>query len=302
MGFGQIKHLLPAGAHAHAEKAARADGQQGLHQVVARIGGIGERIQKGQQTAQTVRLEDGQGHGAGAGQDHGEEQIDEARAPGQTHEEQNAGHHHGAAEVGLQQQQAAEQARHGKGRDDAPAEGLDQCLLGTHEIGQIQGQGDLDELHGLQVHGPQWDPALGAVDGRRQGRQGQQEQEQGQEDGRILQFVEPAAGHEGRAPEHEAPAAGKNQLALEKVVFVTVDLLGHDTAGRQHHDEADGQDDEHQGEQPPVEAFKTHFAQGTRDAPALGSGFFLFLFLPAQEHVLHARLPTMRLKSLPRST
>ena len=195
-------------------------------------------------------------------------------------------------EIRLEQQKKAEQARHRKRRNDPAAEGLDEVLLGAHEIGQIQGHGHLDEFHGLHGKWPHGYPALGAVDGGRQGRKRDQQQQQRQKERRILQFVQPVARQQGSHPQGQQSYAGKGDLPFEKVVFVPVLDFRHDAAGRQHHDEADGKNDHRKREQPPVKAAGQRFfrhAGKHRGCLAL-----------AKIVLLHARSPTMRLKSSPR--
>ena len=101
--------------------------------------------------------------------------------------------------------------------------------------------------------------------------------------------------HSRGAPEGHAAARGKEQLTLEKVVFVAVDLLGHNAAGREHHDQTDGQDGQHDGEQPPVKG-----GAGTLFRSP-GKGAAGFALLGFGKTVFHASLLTMRLKSSPRA-
>ena len=236
-----------------------------------------EGVKKGQQTAQAIRRGNGQRHSARHGQRQSEEQIDKARAAGNAHEEQNAGQNHGAPEIRLQKQQETEKPRYRKGRNDPPAERLNQVLLGAHEIGQIQRQRYFDELHGLDAHRPQRNPSLGAVDGMHQRRKRDQQQQQRQENCRILQPVEPLTRHQSRNPQTDAPRAGKKQLSLEEIVFIAAGFLGHDAAGRQHHDQTDGQQDQRQRQQPPVKAARRRI-QRARQRAALAVFTFALVY------------------------
>ncbi len=86
MRFRQIKHFLLAGPHAHSEKTAGADGQQRLHQLIAGIMRVPERIEKSRQALHAVGSCDSQGQSSGSGHAQGKKDVDEARASGDAHE------------------------------------------------------------------------------------------------------------------------------------------------------------------------------------------------------------------------
>lgn len=48
---------------------------------------------------------------------------------------------------------------------------------------------------------------------------------------RILQLVQPVARQQGSGPKREAAQRGERQLPFEEIIFVAVDLLGHNAAG-----------------------------------------------------------------------
>lgn len=130
MRFRQVEHFLHAVAHAQPEKTAAAQRVERLHQLIAGVQRILEGIEEGQQAAHAVWGHHDQ-HGGGAqSQPECQKEIEKTRSANQAHEEQQRNHDHGSAEVGLKQEQAADNPGHGKGRNDALDEGLtSSCLV-----------------------------------------------------------------------------------------------------------------------------------------------------------------------------
>ena len=263
MRFRQVEHFLHAVAHAQPEKTAAAQRVERLHQLIAGVQRILEGIEEGQQAAHAVWGHHDQ-HGGGAqSQPECQKEIEKTRSANQAHEEQQRNHDHGSAEVGLKQEQAADNPGHGKGRNDALDEGLYQLLLGAHEIGKIQHQGDAREFHGLQGKAPDRNPAARAVDPEAERRNTGQQQEKGKKKRGIGQTVDDAAGQPRGGDQRYAPCAREDELPLEKQVLVSGQPLADDAAGGKNHEQADAQQRKHHGRQPPV-----HGAHGLGFRPA----------------------------------
>ena len=257
MGLGQMEELHLARPQPLAGQAAGAEGQEGLYQMIPFIRGMGKGIAERQQAPDTVFLLGDQPIGSAAGQPGGEEEVDEPRASGQAHEEEQKDHQGRAAEVRLPEKKGADGGCHEKGRNNPLAETFDHGLLGAHKIGQIEHQGDFDEFHGLQTENPQVQPALRPLHPYPQRGQGGDKQKKGQGQGRILKAMENGSRQDGRNAHSRHPQGGKKRLAPEKVVGVRLDALSGDAAGGKNHHQAEGDQYRRDGQKPPVRLPRT---------------------------------------------
>ena len=113
MRLGQVQELLDAGAQAHAEPLAAAEGDQRVRQLVALAQRIGPRIEEGGEALQRGTAPPRRCAPSANGSSSREA---EEQAPVEAAEEQDAERdrhdHDERAEVGLEQQQAADRHHH----------------------------------------------------------------------------------------------------------------------------------------------------------------------------------------------
>jgi hypothetical protein len=155
VGLGEVEELLPRLADTPAEEPARAQGQPGLDDLKAAAPGIGPGVEEHGDAAQAIRRDPhrqrqqrqrGRGHGrevapAGAAEiEHGE---------GDGHERE------AGPEVRLGQDQRGQRGGHGQGRQEAPPHVAQLVAPPGQEGGQVDHQGQLGQLGGLERHRPQ---------------------------------------------------------------------------------------------------------------------------------------------------
>ena len=246
MRFGQVEQLFDAGAKADAEPLAAAEGDQRMRQLVALAVGILPGIHEAENPLAPI----------GRGPDHDDEaDRQQQQQPAEdahvdAAEEEDAGgngeNHHEGAEVGLLQQQEADQDHDDRHRPEAAQQAAHVVKLARSVVRGIQHGEQFHQFRWLQIHGTEADPALGAID--RAADKGHQHQEQQHEAGEEQpgRSLLPHAQRnlEGHHARDEADDE-EHRVAIEEVrrlVAGKAAALGHRNRGGIHHHQPEQQE------------------------------------------------------------
>src|SRR5471030_959359 len=244
------EELLVALAQADAERAAGAEAKERLDRLIAVDLRIFPRVQESQHPLQAItRMPDQEG-------DHRSSRADEreeVREPRARHEEQREGHaaeDDGGAEVGLPEQERAEEAEHHQVRQEADGEDADALLLLRQRPRKPQHQRDLRDFAGLENQWSELHPTPGAAGGVAETRRVQKgEERQRDDDQRNGENFEPAIAELHRDEERGEAGDGADGLPLEEPEAVAQARAGIDGRCAVDHDHAEGEQEQHGAEQ-----------------------------------------------------
>ena len=159
MRLGQVEHLLPALAEADAPQPPRAEGDERLHELEPDAARVERGVQEGEEPLRPVagsrRLEEDERQG----REDGHREVPYADAAREEHQEEEADRQRRGAEVRLEQEQPRHQANHHAVRHDADREVRYPLALLAERARQVEDQGHLGRLRGLQAEGTDVQPA-----------------------------------------------------------------------------------------------------------------------------------------------
>ena len=190
-----------------------------------------------------------------------EQRAEQVADPGPGREEQREEQeeqHDAGAEVALGEAEHDEHAGDEEVREEADGEEPHLLPLPGERVGQVEDQRHLGHLGRLEAHRPEVEPAPRPAGGAADPRdEHQHEREEGDEEERDGQDLEPAVARlDHRGEQGDADGAG-DQLALQEVELVVDACLGGDRARRVDHHRAERREQQHRPEEHPVDAGRT---------------------------------------------
>ena len=255
MFLGQIEILLPALAEAEAEKAARADRIQRLHDLVAGLAGIGKRVAPGHDALVHIGHEFGGEKQQRARAAHADEQVRELDAADKHHHDRKRHDDDGRRQMRLEHQQADDDDRDDHERHDTVAERLHLLFIGADHAGEKQHDRDLCDLRRLKRREAEAQPTARTVDASADVRDpddGKQEDAHAQHQQRQTAVGRHA--HFGQQDHGHNAGHGKGRLAHEVVRRRLALRIRTGEARREYHDDADRQQQQREHEKRQVEA------------------------------------------------
>src|SRR5918996_133061 len=198
--LGEVEHLGDALPEALAREASGAEADQRLHDLKARAFRVAPGVEEAEDTGATVGLGPDRDHADPDREECSREQRTERHAGDEEDREHRPAERDGRAEVGLEQDQPAED----RGQESERPRELAERLRRTppREVdGREEAEGELRELGGLEARGAEDEPALRAVDLRRHHEDGCAQAERDEEE-RGREVAQPVV-VEARGHEHE---------------------------------------------------------------------------------------------------
>ena len=255
MFLGQIEVLLPALAEAEAEKAARADRIQRLHDLVAGLAGIGKRVVPGHDALVHIGHEFGGEKQQRARAAHADEQVRELDAADEHHHDRKRHDDDGRRQVRLEHQQADDDDRDDHERHNTVAERLHLLLVRTDHAGEKQHDRDLRDLRRLKRREAETQPparTVGLGADVRDPDNGEQENAHAQQHQRPPAISRHA--HFGQKDHGHDAGHGESRLTHEVIRGRFLLRIGAGKARREHHDDADRQQQQREHEKRQVKA------------------------------------------------